>query len=97
MARIQRITIQKKNLNDWDNDNGVTTHHETDILDCEVKCALESITTNKARGGDGIPAELFQILKEISPVYSMEGLMLKLPHNCTYFTCQQGDVQNPPS
>ena len=37
------------------------------------------------------------ILKEISPVYSMEGLMLKLPHNCTYFTCQQGDVQNPPS
>ena len=64
MARIQRITIQKKNLNDWDNDNGVTTHHETDILDCEVKCALESITTNKARGGDGIPAELFQILKD---------------------------------
>ena len=64
MVRIHRKTIQKKNLNDWDNDNGVTTHHETDILDCEVKCALESITTNKARGGDGIPAELFQILKD---------------------------------
>ena len=64
MARIQRITIQKKNLNDWDNDNGVTTHHETDILDCEVKCALESITTNKASRSDRIPVELFQILKD---------------------------------
>ena len=42
----------------------MATHHETDILDCEVKWALESITTNKARGGDGIPAELFQILKD---------------------------------
>ena len=40
------------------------THLEPDILECEVKCALESITTNKASGGDGIPAELFQILKD---------------------------------
>ena len=65
MARIQRRAIQKKkkNLNDWDNHNGVATHHETDILECEVKWALECITMNKATGGDGIPAELFQILK----------------------------------
>ena len=46
-----------------DNHNGVLTHLEPDILECEVKGALESITTNKASGGDGIPVELFQILK----------------------------------
>ena len=48
----------------WNNHNGVTTDLEPDILECEVKWALESITTNKASGGDGIPIELFQILKE---------------------------------
>ena len=47
-----------------DNHNGVITHLETDILECEVKWALESITSNKASGGDGIPVDLFQILKD---------------------------------
>ena len=49
---------------DQDNHNGVTTHLGPDILECEVKWALESITTNKASGGDGIPVELFQILED---------------------------------
>ena len=62
MARIHRRTAQK-NLHDPDNHDGVTTHLEPDILEWEVKCALGSITTNKARGGNGIPVELFQILK----------------------------------
>ena len=61
MPRIHR-TI-KKDLNDPENHDGVATHLEPDILECEVKCALGSITVNKARGADGIPAELFQILK----------------------------------
>ena len=56
--------LYKKDLYDQDNHDGVITHLEPDILDCEVKWALESITTNKASGGDGIPVELFQILKE---------------------------------
>ena len=63
MARIHGRTV-KKDLHDPDNHDGVTTHLEPDILECEVKWALESITTNKARGGDGIPVELFQILKD---------------------------------
>ena len=53
----------KKYLHDPDNHNAVTTHLEPDILECEVKLALESITKNKASGCDGIPVELFQILK----------------------------------
>ena len=52
-----------KDLHDPDNHDGVITDLETDILECEVKWALESITTNKASGGDRIPVELFQILK----------------------------------
>ena len=56
--------LYKKDLQDQDNHDGVTTHLEPDILECEVKRALESITMNKARGGDGIPLELFQILKD---------------------------------
>ena len=56
--------LYKKDLHDPDNHNGVITHLEPDILECEVKWALESITTNKASGGDGIPLELFQILKD---------------------------------
>ena len=56
--------LSKKDLHDLDNHNGVITHPEPDILECEVKWALESITTNKASGGDGIPVELFQILKD---------------------------------
>ena len=56
--------LYKKDLHDWDNHDGVITHVEQDILECEVKWALESITKNKASGGDGIPVELFQILKD---------------------------------
>ena len=56
--------LYKKDLHDQDNHDGVITHLEPDNLECEVKWALESITTNKASGGDGIPAELFQILKD---------------------------------
>ena len=62
MARIHR-TIQKKDLHDPDNHDGMITHLEPDILECEVKWALESIIKNNASGGDGIPDELFQILK----------------------------------
>ena len=63
MARIHRRTVQK-DLHYLDNHDGVITHLEPDILECEVKWALGSITTNKATGGDGIPGELFQILKD---------------------------------
>ena len=56
--------LYKKGLKDSDDHNGVTIHLEPDILECEVKWALGSITTNKASGGDGIPVELFQILKD---------------------------------
>ena len=56
--------LYKKDLHDQDNHNGVITDLEQDILECEVKWALESITMNKASGGDGIPVELFQILKD---------------------------------
>ena len=56
--------LYKKDLDDSDNHNGMITHLEPDILECEVKGALGSITKNKASGGDGIPVELFQILKD---------------------------------
>ena len=56
--------LYKKDLHDPDNHDGVITHPEPDILECEVKWALGSITTNKASGGDGIPVELFQTLKD---------------------------------
>ena len=56
--------LYKKDLNDQDNHDGMITHLEPDILECEVKWALESITTDKASRGDGIPVELFQILKD---------------------------------
>ena len=56
--------LYKKDLHDLDNHNGVITHLEPDILQCEVKWALESVTTNKASGGDGIPVDLFQIPKD---------------------------------
>ena len=56
--------LYKKGLHDPDNHNGVITHLEPDVLECEVQWALGSITTNKARGGDGNPIELFQILKD---------------------------------
>ena len=63
MARIHR-RLYKKGLNNLDNHNGVITHLELDILECEVKWALGSISINKASGGDGIPGEQFQILKD---------------------------------
>ena len=56
--------LYKKDLHNPDNHDGVFTHLKPDILECEFKWALESITTNKASGGDGIPVELFQILKD---------------------------------
>ena len=64
--RWQQYTeeLYKKDLHDPDNHNGVITHLEPGILECKVKWALESITMNKASGGDGIPVELFQILKD---------------------------------
>ena len=66
IKRWQKYTeeLYKKYLQDQDNHDGGITHLEPDILECEVKWALESITTNKANGGDRIPVELFQILKD---------------------------------
>ena len=63
---MQKCTeeLYKKDLHDTDNHDGVITHLEPDILECEVKWALESITVNKASGSDGSPVELFQILKD---------------------------------
>ena len=65
--------LYKKDLNHQDNHDGVITHLEPDILEREVKWALESITMNKASGGDGIPVELFQILKDdaVKALHSM--------------------------
>ena len=65
--------LYKKDLHDPDNHDGVITHLEPDILECEVKWALESITTNKASGGDRIPVELFQTLKDdaVKVLYSI--------------------------
>ena len=66
MKRWQEYTeeLYKKDLHDQDNHDGVITDLEPDILECEVKWALESITTNKTSGHDGIPIELFQTLKD---------------------------------
>ena len=69
--------LYKKDLHDPDNHDGVITHLESDILECEVKWALESIITNKASGGDGIPVELFQILKDDA----VKVLHLNMPAN----------------
>ena len=63
MARIHRRTVQKRS-SDPDNHDGVNTHLETDILECEVNWALGSIPKNKVSRGDVVPVELFQILKE---------------------------------
>ena len=84
--RWQKYTekLYKKDLHDTDNHNSVIIHLETDILECEVKWALESITTNKASGSDGIPVELFQILKDDA---------VKVLHSI----CQQSNAQNFPS
>ena len=58
--------VYKKDIHDPDNHNGVITHLEPNILECKVKWALGSITTNKASGGDGIPVDIFQILKDVA-------------------------------
>ena len=73
MARIHKKTIQK-DLHDPDNHDGVITHLEPDIPECEVKWALESVTMNKASGGDGIPVELFQNLRDdaVKVLYSID-------------------------
>ena len=65
--------LYQKDLHDPDNHDGVTTHPQPDILECKVKWALGSVTTNKASGGDGIPVELFQILKDdsVTVLYSI--------------------------
>ena len=72
--------LYKKGLHDPDNHDGVITHLEPDILECEVKWALESITMNKANGGDGIPVELFQILKDdaVKVLHSITSKFVKL-------------------
>ena len=67
-----REELYKKDLHDPDNHDGVITHLEPDILECVVNCTLGSITTNKASGGDSIPVELFQILKDDA---------MKVPHS----------------
>ena len=109
--------LYKKDFHDPDNHDGVITHLKPDILESEVKWALGSITTNKASGGDRIPVELFQLLKDdaVKVLHSIcqqiwknsaeatglekvsfhsnpkEGQcqrIFRLPHNCTYSTCQ---------
>ena len=79
IKRWQEYTEElfKKELHGPDNHNGVIIDLEPDILECEVKWALESITTNKASGGDGIPVELFQILKDDA----VKALLLNMPAN----------------
>ena len=106
--------LYKKDLNNPDSLDGVITHLEPDILECEVKWTLGRITTNKVSGGDGITVELFQILKDdavkvlpsiCQQIWKLNGhrtgkinfhsnpklrqceRMLKLQHNCIYFTC----------
>ena len=69
--------LYKKDLHDPDNHNGVITHLEPDILECHIKWALGSITTNKASGDDGIPAELVQILKN-DPVKVLHSMSANL-------------------
>ena len=76
MTRIHRRTIQK-DLRDPDNHDGVITHLEPDILECKVKWTLGSTTMNKTSGGDGIPVELFQTLKDDA----VKVLALSMPAN----------------
>ena len=83
--RQEYTELYKKDLHDPDNHDGVITHLEPDILEWEVKWALGSITMNKASGGDGIPVELFQILKDNA------ALSITLKDNVTvlHSVCQQ--------
>ena len=81
MARIHRTSTKKykKELHNPDNHDGVITHLEPDILECEVKWALGSITMDKASGGDGIPDELFQILKDDAVKVLLNMQIWKIP------------------
>ena len=74
LKRWQEYTeeLYKKELHDQDHHDGVITQLEPDILEFEVKWALESITMNKASGGDGMPVELFQILKDDAVIYTVD-------------------------
>ena len=80
MDHQEYTELYKKDLQDTDNYNDVIIHLEPDILECEVKWALGSITKNKANGGDGIPAELFQMLKDdaMKVLYSIASKFGKL-------------------
>ena len=86
--------LYKEDVHDPDNHDGVITHLEPDILECEVKWALGRITTNKASGADGIPAELFQILKDYAvkmlPQYASKSGKLSSGHRAGkgQFSCQ---------
>ena len=89
--------LYKKDLHDSDNHDGVNTHLGPDILECEVKWALGSITTKKASGDDEIPAELFLTLKDdavkvlqsiCQQIWKTQQWPLKLLHNCTHLTRQ---------
>ena len=87
--------LYKKDLHDPDNHNGVITHLEPDILECKVKWALESISMNKASGSDGIPVELFQILKDDADIGQfcdfLEAVIHVNPH-LQYFLLLIGEV-----
>ena len=84
IKRWQEYTeeLYKKDLHDQDNHDGVITNLEPDILECEVKWALESIATNKAGGGDGIPVELFQILKVLHSICQQIWKTQPWPQDC---------------
>ena len=84
MARIHR-RLYTKDLHDPDNHHGVITHLEPDILECEVKWAFGSIIMNKASGGDGIPVELFQIIKD-----DAVSVALNMPANLKYSAVATG-------
>ena len=88
LRRWQEYTeeLYKKDLYDPDNHDGMTTHLEPDNLECEVKWALESITVNKASGGDGIPIELFQILKDDA----VKSAAFNMPANLEYSVVTTG-------
>ena len=97
--RWQKYTeeLYKKDHDDWDNHNDVITHLEPDILECEVKWTLGSITMNKATGSDGIPVELFQILKDdaVKVLHSIyQQIWLGFPHSSVGkdSACSAGDT-----
>ena len=83
--------LYKKGLNDLDNHDDVVTELQSDILDCEVKCALGSITMNKSSGGDGIPTELFKILKDnaVQVLHSICQWIWKIQQTGKIFKIQQ--------